>query len=622
MITKQSNAEKYTVLYQEAWEALEAAGKLITDPETGNPFYGEGFTHLEQYFTQIGDLAELHAANVAAAEQADAPYRNKEYKKYSKFLMLPLEEEYFIINGNTRGITVPANYQKNGVSVAGDQMAETLLFEVDRYFDFTDLTSTTIYVQWTNPAGEEGASKITMVDFDEAKIRFGWHLTDKITKPGNNKLTFSVRFFVKDISGEVVYSFNTTPTVVTIKNALYTNLNDAIMPDEPSNLFIKAIQNGSDSGSTIVPNTPNFLSEYPIPAKVYLKEDAADETPNGVVLKAQAYTGDAGILKYRWTHQPFGGETRIIKDLRVADHYELTSDTAFKANKRYYELKESGAYEIYPPNKEWKTGLYEAFTRYIIEDGTAVVAGNYTVEAVNQVGPNVSPAAKEFMIPAPLAIAIDTDLSANKNFLNAGELRLHVDARPDDTHAELSYAWMYKATETGDWAAAEGTNNESAYVAKARGWYKCIITSTMNRATYVQETVVAKVTETPVAPIIIDPDPSNMINNVYVANDGTATMAVTINSLHLSGVDHALTSEKVEYVWKRKYSDGREPEVIQAGALGIRSGVGTDTLVIDYAALPEAATYPPMFFCSVINHLNGSQSAPTNSETYMVVVNA
>ena len=48
-------------------------------------------------------------------------------------------EGNFIINANTRLISVPTDFNKNGVGVVGDNAAETLEFVIDRYFDEYDL---------------------------------------------------------------------------------------------------------------------------------------------------------------------------------------------------------------------------------------------------------------------------------------------------------------------------------------------------------------------------------------------------------------------------------------------------------------------------------------------------
>jgi hypothetical protein len=41
---------------------------------------------------------------------------------------------------------VPDEFKKNGISVLGDEVAEILFFEVDRFYDSTDLSQTEIAI--------------------------------------------------------------------------------------------------------------------------------------------------------------------------------------------------------------------------------------------------------------------------------------------------------------------------------------------------------------------------------------------------------------------------------------------------------------------------------------------
>jgi len=57
---------------------------------------------------------------------------------------LPLDEEKFFIDGNSRKIAVPQAFTKNGVGVQGDHYAEYIYFEIDRYFENIDFGSPSI----------------------------------------------------------------------------------------------------------------------------------------------------------------------------------------------------------------------------------------------------------------------------------------------------------------------------------------------------------------------------------------------------------------------------------------------------------------------------------------------
>ena len=137
MITyvKKSNADKYSNLYEKATQALRTHtmdGEVVPegDPLAIMPLPKEGeldnaITSLEEYFSYIVELNKIN----------------------STYTILPLDEEVFDINLNTRAISIPAAFVKTG-GVQADQMAELIVFEADRYFDYMDLANTLIYVQW------------------------------------------------------------------------------------------------------------------------------------------------------------------------------------------------------------------------------------------------------------------------------------------------------------------------------------------------------------------------------------------------------------------------------------------------------------------------------------------
>lgn len=140
-----------------------------------------GITTLEEYFSWLKTLTD--------------------HSKDRKYTVLPLGEEVFDINANTRAITVPVNYKKNGVGVQGDDLAEVLYFRIDRYFDYMDFNNTDIFIQWETPKAKDGTvvkwvspAYIRDIESEPGKLIFGWALSDDITAQAG-ALKFSVRFF-------------------------------------------------------------------------------------------------------------------------------------------------------------------------------------------------------------------------------------------------------------------------------------------------------------------------------------------------------------------------------------------------------------------------------------------
>lgn len=148
------------------------------------------------------------------------------------YTMLPIDEETFDIDANTRKVAVPADYAKNGIGVQGDEVAEVIYFTIDRFFDSMDLSSRdmNIAIQWETADKVAGVSKEYLRDINSVpgKLVFGWPLTSDITKvPG--KVKFSVRFYTigsrinettNTTEKYLTYNFNTIPAELTINSSL------------------------------------------------------------------------------------------------------------------------------------------------------------------------------------------------------------------------------------------------------------------------------------------------------------------------------------------------------------------------------------------------------------------
>lgn len=193
MITKTLNLDDaYQALFQEVSE--KSNGSINVD-------------NIEAYFGSIQEIANLD----------------------SKFLRLPLDEPLFEIDANTRKITVPNEFKSNGLSVQGDHLAEIIFFRIERYFDYKDLSTCNIEINW-KMGDKEGKTKRfiqfnDVMTIDEVKsncIIFGWPVNNIITQKSGS-LTFAVEFNqTETVEGatNVTYRFNTLPTTINIKDGL------------------------------------------------------------------------------------------------------------------------------------------------------------------------------------------------------------------------------------------------------------------------------------------------------------------------------------------------------------------------------------------------------------------
>ena len=129
------------------------------------------------------------------------------------FTHLPSNEPRFIIDANSREINIPFEFSFLGV--IGDHKAETIYFEIDRYFDDVDLSEHTCVIQFINKNSKtlkfnEGLYPVTTMDVNsiDGKIIFGWNIMNDATQIAGD-IHFSIRFYSIDSNNKFTYNFNT-----------------------------------------------------------------------------------------------------------------------------------------------------------------------------------------------------------------------------------------------------------------------------------------------------------------------------------------------------------------------------------------------------------------------------
>ena len=416
MITNQNHA--YASLFATASQALN-----ITNPD-------EYISSLNEYFAAIEDLAQIDL----------------------KFTILPLDEETFDIDANTRTITVPPSF-KHGVGVKGDQVAEIIYFKIDRYFDATDLNTQNIYIEWENAKGEQGLSKEYVRDIttDPDHIIFGWPLAAQITEYAGS-VKFAVRFYsFKDptaVEKEIVYSFATQPQTIMINNTMdFAITDDGIqrLEDDIIDMIKARFQNSEkDEVATDVP-APTFLLNLTTGEYDVYNDDSYDQDTNSYALKVQAV--GSGNVTYVLKKAPQGSATWVNQDNSVIKiDYLQTTDTVRNPAKIYYtrvEKEEGGvyAYEVYTSefDADSNQGIYEQYCFAFVS-----APGDYLIQAKNRVGiSSKSLDSNRVTFPKPIAPVIETGPIAvllndeGKATLNVN----YLEARPV---GECTYSWLDK----------------------------------------------------------------------------------------------------------------------------------------------------------------------------------
>ena len=488
MITKQTT--DYSKLFEKASIALGAKNE------------NEYITSLNEYFMNIVDLVAMENG--------------------LQYTILPLDEETFDIDANTREITVPKSF-KNGVGVQGDQAAEIIYFTIDRYFDATDLNTQNIYIEWRNVNGDEGLSKEYVRDLTTLpdKIIFGWPLTSEITE-ASGTIEFAVRFYTIKNEGdkkEIIYSFATKPQKITVNKTMDFEITDDSIPVYDATDMIKSrFQNSEPTDSEATVDAPIFLLDLIAGDNYNISDyDGHDYEVNTYALKTQAY-GTGRVTYYLESFDPDKG---WVSSYNEESYYELTKDTEKQDNKIYYiQLvdEESGkitGYQVYDGDlpTSSNTTIFEKFGLYFIDS-----AGKYRMRAQNRVGANYANALSNTMIfPDPIAPIVNTETASiildenNTAILTApivGELPI----------GTISYQW----SDVGN--KPLGTNSTYSVI-DAEGVYHVVVTNTRNNRSKSSNKATFRVTYPASTPSIVSnlPQYSSVGETLRVGIDTSKT---------------------------------------------------------------------------------------------------
>lgn len=364
--------------------------------------------NIDSYFLKLGDIKEK--------------LMEKEGKVDISYFMLPIDEPLFEINANTRAISIPAEF-KNGISVQGDEIAETVFFSIDRYFDTTDFYDEFIIpvVQWkyADETGEGAyhlsatTGKAVIEDQNsqtngKIKVVFGWPISSEVTEKAK-AIQFGVRFYtIVDEHGNLIenqdqyadgtleYSFSTLNATTKINPSLATDLQGGNFQWIDKNSLIWArMRNSKPADLNLQAIAP--IVEYLIPAAGTVAD--LDEVTGMVTLKTKV-TYPSGTVVTRIGNQiyeirriDFDGTDSLVASGMTASltddigedfniDYILTKDKVRNENDQYYLLNEDGTYSEYT-DPELIDGLYEKVQTYNVDR-----AGKYYVRIINELDSN------------------------------------------------------------------------------------------------------------------------------------------------------------------------------------------------------------------------------------------
>lgn len=558
-----------------------------------------------------------------------------------RFLLLPLDEDIFEIDANKRLINIPDHFKRNGVSVQGDEIAETLLFKIDRYFDAIDLNECTAVVQWENKNQEQYVSPIKLIDINSypGKILFGWPLSSTLTEYAG-PIKFSVRFvkFVSsnnleeeedlpvDGAADVVYSFSTLTAQVNVNPGLNFNIFDT-KKDDPHHLFTFAITNSQDTTQDVkVPELAlNLPTDGAKKMQVFLqKEDGSELRSQTLVVRA--VSADAGVMTYQWWHAKYGvygspvgaGEmvempltaAEIAKGPDKREHYYeavIDPDTQKLITYVDYEFAdaENPAFDSNKTPYVRNNVLVVSGTNPTVYDSKDSITGDYWVVVDSRVG-NAHRSIESNKVEFPTAdpVEIITDLIDGVIGKPSGSLTVNAKVREGGF---TTYNWKVAPNRAGEFVADELAPIENnVYTPAAPGFYKVEVVSEVNLDEQKAESGIVRVTNKPVAVKFAEGYEKNdaiksfNINDIDKLEVGLAEGDLVPGLI--SSLDPELLTDGITYKW---YVDKDAK-----GVLNEDGSISDDAaLAVEESASPELTISEALgnqtLRCVAINRLNG-----------------
>lgn len=479
MITKitPENTTRYEALFEKVNEILglpkkDEQGTVIT----------HAISTLDGYFQHLNEISQ----------------------KDPSLIILPLDEEKFFIDGNSRKITVPQAFTKNGVGVQGDHYAEYIYFEIDRYFENIDFGSPSItaVVEFIDANQQKHFTKawIKYTDEKSSKVLIGWPITQDVTSKAG-PIKFSVRLFelegnsYKRSFGTLIGQLVVNPSLdFAISKAEIDNIQGKLDADVEGEVLRRMLNSPTADYSADKVVSPVFLFRYKegIGATDSCTADAGD------VLNVQAIA--PGSVIYSW----YKDKDETTTTLQAKLVYKKLD--AFKENILIYENKgtdEAPVYRLADVSEEtFANGgpYYESYSEYTLpssKDGETMsdITGTYRCVAQNNMygfsrssdqAHNIPEGWTDddckigsVVVPGPTAFGDDsTMLSGKIEIVDGGSLTVGVTgatAKDRDT-----YTWNF----TGDDGNSRdiATTGNTCSLLDIEGTYTASVTRTRNGA--------------------------------------------------------------------------------------------------------------------------------------------
>lgn len=346
----------------------------------------------------------------------------------TNYQILPIDEPNFIIDLNTRSILTPkGNYV---YAVVGDDLAETLYFETDRYFDNVDLNDMIIAII-VNTGKEKYLVPTSVRDITSkpSKIIFGWPISKEITE-NSTTLEFAVRFYTFDDKQQLAYNLSTQTSKLIVKPGLNYKTDEVNDLSAVSNRVANLLKNYNKLGTAAVLPPEFYYCSYTAPWE-HLKGDIEEEKELQLFAGAET-TEDTLLYSWKRSETIDGIYTDVLEETEDTDYYLLEVEEITEEDIKLYPIfwieNEDGEYDDITLSSINDVDENEEYYR----EGKLYIAklpGFYycVAKAKNKLRENSS-ATAILEIPAPAKLNFQSDiqtdimLTAEKNSITTDDL--------------------------------------------------------------------------------------------------------------------------------------------------------------------------------------------------------
>ena len=488
----------------------------------------------------------------------------------TNYQILPIDEPNFIIDLNTRSIKPPKGDYV--YAVVGDDLAETLYFETDRYFDNVDLNDMTIAIV-VNTGKEKYLVPTSVRDITSkpAKIIFGWSISKEITE-NSTTLEFAVRFYTFNEKQQLAYNLSTQANKLIVKPGLNYKTDEVNDLSTVSDRVANLLKNYNKLGTAaVLPPEFYYCSYASEPGWEHLEGE--EEGTKELLLFAGAETTEDTLL-YSWKRSDTidGVYENVLEETKDTNYYELpeVTENDIKLYPVFWIENEDGGYDDVTLSSI--TGVEDKKYYRKGNSYTADEPGFYycVAKAKNKLRENSS-ATAILEIPAPAKLSFQSDiqtkimLTSEKDSISIGDLQ-----------TKYGTSYLKDNLDTNKYVGNVEISCEGAPISEA-GSYDISLKNTLNNREEFSDSIPLTIYE----PIGMPSSLTVTINDQSLDSGTSSTFSDTGNlQLNINLGNNIRNELKYKYILIHQNQGAEEKEITKSESITLSQGIGIYQLTI------------------------------------------